>query len=324
MKILVTGAGAVLGQAIIKSLKFSNIASQIIAIDPNPLAVGLYWADKYYLVPMAIESNYIEEIYKILEMEKPEALLVGTDVELFIFAKYKDDIRRKFGTKVLVSDTEIIEIADDKWLTYCFLKDNGFDYPESCLPGDEDNLVESVGYPLIVKPRVGARSVGVSKVNSKYELLEAIDKVENPIIQECVGSDEDEYTAGVIVFNQKSRASIIMKRDLRDGNTFRAYAQPYSEMNRYIEKVAEKLNAYGPVNMQYRLSGGKVKIFEINGRFSGTTHFRTLSNVNEVEMCLNYILFGQEIVQPQISQVKILRYYDEIVIPTTEDILIDR
>lgn len=318
MKVLVTGAGAVLGQAIIKSIKSSKRDTRIIAVDPSQLAVGLYWADQYYLVPMAADPNYINELYKILEAEKPDALLVGTDVELFIFAKYKKEIEEMYGTKVLVSDTGIIEIADDKWLTYKFLKDNGLEYPESCLPGDEKELIATVGFPLIVKPRVGARSVGVTKVNNLNELKEAVEKVENPIIQECVGTDEDEYTAGVVVFDQKAKASIVMRRDLRDGNTFRAYAEPYSDLNKCIEKVAEKLMPYGPVNLQFRVSGDKVKIFEINGRFSGTTYFRVLSNVNEVEICLNYILYNQEITQPQIKPVTILRYYDEIIMPSNE------
>ncbi len=315
MKILVTGAGAVLGQAVIKSIKASNLKVSIVAVDPSPLAVGLYWADKHYLVPMANDPEYINKIFEIFEIEKPNAVLIGTDVELFIFSEYRDRIEKKYGIKVLVSPQNVIEIADDKWLTYIFLKDNGLDYPESCLPGDEISLIEKIGFPLIVKPRVGARSVGVSKVDNVQELNEALAKVENPIIQECVGTEDNEYTAGVVVFDNQAKASIVMKRDLRDGNTFRAYAQPYSDFNRYIEKVAEKLNVYGPVNLQFRVSEGKVKIFEINGRFSGTTYFRALSNVNEVEMCLEYLLENKEISQPEIKPVRILRYYDEIVIP---------
>lgn len=315
MKILVTGAGAVLGQAVIKSIKASNLEATIVAVDPSPLAVGLYWADQHYLVPMANDPEYINKIFEIFEIEKPDAVLIGTDVELFVFSDYRDRIEKEYGTKVLVSPQNVIEIADDKWLTYLFLKNNGLEYPESCLPGDELSLIEKIGFPLIVKPRVGARSVGVSIVNNVRELNEALAKVENPIIQECVGTQDDEYTAGVVVFDNKAKASIVMKRDLRDGNTFRAYAQPYSDFNRYIEKVAEKLNVYGPVNLQFRVSEGKVKIFEINGRFSGTTYFRALSNVNEVEMCLEYLLENKAISQPKIKPVRILRYYDEIVIP---------
>ena len=315
MKILVTGAGAVLGQAVIKSIKNSNIEANVVAVDPSSLAVGLYWADQHYLVPMANDPEYITKIFEILDVEKPDVVFIGTDVELFIFSDYRDRIEKEYGTKVLVSPRSVIKIADDKWLTYKFLNDNGFEYPESCLPGDEKSLIEEIGFPLIVKPRVGARSVGVSKVNNVQELNEAVAKVENPIIQECVGSEDDEYTAGVVVFDNKAKASIVMKRELRDGNTFRAYAQPYSNFNKYIEKVAEKLNAYGPVNLQFRVSDGKVKIFEINGRFSGTTHFRALSNFKEVEMCLNYLLNHEDITQPTIKSVTILRYFDEIVIP---------
>lgn len=315
MKILVTGAGAVLGQAVIKSIKASNLKVSIVAVDPSPLAVGLYWADKHYLVPMANDPEYINKIFEIFEIENPDAVLSGTDVELFVFSDYRNRIEKEYGTKVLVSPQNVIEIADDKWLTYLFLKENGLEYPESCLPGDEISLIEKIGFPLIVKPRVGARSVGVSKVDNIQELNEALAKVENPIIQECVGTEDDEYTAGVVVLDNQAKASIVMKRDLRDGNTFRAYAQPYSDFNRYIEKVAEKLNVYGPVNLQFRVSEGKVKIFEINGRFSGTTYFRALSNVNEVEMCLEYLLENKEISQPEIKPVRILRYYDEIVIP---------
>ena len=147
------------------------------------------------------------------------------------------------------------------------------------------------------------------------ELEESIKKVDNPIIQECVGSDDYEYTSGVIVFEHQVKASIVMRRDLRDGNTFRAYTEAYSYLNEFVENVAVKLNPYGPVNMQFRVSGNEVKIFEINGRFSGTTHFRMLSNLNEVELCLRYILLNEQIVQPLIKPVTILRYYDEIVIP---------
>lgn len=315
MKILVTGAGAVLGQAVIKSIKSSSLKATIIAVDPSPLAVGLYWTDKHYLVPMANDPEYIDKIFEIIDIEKPDIILIGTDVELFIFSDYRDKIEKEYGTKVLVSPRSVIEIADDKWLTYEFLKNNGFDYPESCLPGDEKELIDKVGFPLIVKPRVGARSVGVSKVNNINELQKALSEVENPIIQECVGTEDDEYTAGVVVFDRKAKTSIVMKRDLRDGNTFRAYAEPYSDVNKYIEKVAEKLNVYGPANIQYRISEDKVKIFEINSRFSGTTYFRALSNLNEVEMCLEYLLGNKEILQPEIKHVKILRYYDEIVIP---------
>jgi carbamoyl-phosphate synthase large subunit len=168
---------------------------------------------------------------------------------------------------------------------------------------------------------VGARSVGVTKVDDLRALYAALEIVNDPIIQECVGTDEEEYTAGVVVFDNIARSSIVMKRDLKDGNTSRACAEPYTEINNYLENVAEKLGVYGPVNFQYRTSGNKIKIFEINARFSGTTHFRTLSNVNEVEMCTDYLLNNKEIIQPEIKPVQIVRYEDETIVPNKQKVM---
>jgi len=315
MKILVTGAGEILGQAAIKSVKASNLKVEIVAVNASPEGAGLYWADQHYLVPLAKEPNYMDSMYEIIEIERPDIIIIGTAHEYSVFSDARDEIEREYDTKVLVSSRKVIDLAADKWLTHKFLIDNKLEYPKSCLPGDEQELIDKVGFPLIVKPRVGSGSVGVKKVNSVNELNEALKKVENPIIQECVGTEDEEYTAGVVVFNGEAKSSISMKRELRNGNTSIARAEPYSEINRYLEKIAEKLGAHGPVNLQYRLVGQKVKLFEINARLSGTTHFRTLSNVNEVEMCINYLVEQKDILQPEINPVQIARYYEETVIP---------
>jgi len=318
MKILVTGAGAVLGQAIIKSLKQIHYEDkiEIISCDPNPLSAGLYWTDKKYLIPFANSLNYKDEIYKILDLEKPKFLFVGTDVELEFFSLEKDVIRNLFGTIVVVSNNEVIEIGDDKWKTFKFLTDHGFWAPNSCLKPDYEAFLKSNKFPLIVKPRVGARSKDVFLVKNLNELKESMNKVSSPIIQEYLDSHE-EFTAGVVYFGDDSIASIVMKRTLKDGNTFVAQPIEYSYINEYLEKVTKALNVSGPVNYQFRIIEGKVKIFEINSRFSGTTHFRLLSNFNEVKMVIDHYCFNERVKQPLVnSKISILRYYDEIVIST--------
>ena len=82
MKILVTGAGAVLGQGIIKSLRQSTLECQLVAADPNPLSAGLYWADAAYRLPFADDPAFGDRIHQLLDRERPDLVLVGTDVEL--------------------------------------------------------------------------------------------------------------------------------------------------------------------------------------------------------------------------------------------------
>ena len=45
LKILVTGAGALLGQGVIRAIRASKLNATVIAVDPSPLSAGLYWAD---------------------------------------------------------------------------------------------------------------------------------------------------------------------------------------------------------------------------------------------------------------------------------------
>jgi carbamoyl-phosphate synthase large subunit len=315
MRILVTGAGALLGQGIIRSLKKSSLSGlKIIAADPSTLSAGLYWADEYYLLPKATDANFIEGLTHVIKQSSPDLIIPGTDVELMILSLNSQKLELEHGVKVLVSDPRVIEIADDKYKTFEFFRDNGFTPPESCLPGDEKSLIEKVGFPLIVKPRNGARSIGVCKVNNLQELNQAIRTTQRPVIQECVGNDDVEYTAGALYFDGECNATIVMRRDLRDGNTYRAYVDKSTELNEQVNYFARKLKPFGPVNFQFRLCNGNVKVFEINGRFSGTTPLRMHAGFNEVELCVRYLLCGETIKQPEISQITILRHWSETII----------
>lgn len=313
-KIIVTGAGALLGQGIIRSLRASSLEVELIAVDPSPLAAGLCWADRAYRVPMAAAPDYLAEIEALLRLERPDALLLGTDVELALFAQERERLERGHGVHILVSSPAVVSIADDKWLTCQFLRQHGFPHPRSCLPGHEANLVREVGFPLVVKPRRGARSYGVSVVHDSAELARAVEGRPDVIIQECVGSDDTEYTAGVLCFDGTCAASIVMRRDLRDGNTYRAYIDSHPHLNDYVRRVAEALQCHGPANFQFRLDREEPKIFEINARFSGTTPFRAKAGFNEVEMCLRHLLFGEVPRQPPVKPMTIIRYLEEMVI----------
>ena len=127
------------------------------------------------------------------------------------------------GCKVIVSSRNVIDIANDKYLTSSFLDSCGFSPPKSW--SKETLLAENLSllpYPLIVKPRNGARSIGVLQVDDPEQLQEAVSITDNPVIQECIGTSDEEYTAGSLSFGGKCLSVILLKRTLRDGNTWRA------------------------------------------------------------------------------------------------------
>jgi len=318
IKVLVTGAGALLGQGIIRALRQSTLATWLITADPSPLSAALYWGDAAYLIKRADDPAYLERFTEILELEQPDIVLIGTDVELEILAAHRHVLEAKYGTSILVSDPRVIAIADDKYLTFRFFKDIGGAPPASALPevpGDVEALVQAVGFPLIIKPRVGARSVGVSKAHNQEELDLALQDRAGLVVQECVGTDDGEYTAGVVVFDGQAKAAIVMRRDLRDGNTYRAFVDADPALHEAVLGFGEKLAPYGPANFQFRLDrDGRPRVFEINGRFSGTTPLRALAGFNEVEMCVRHILEDVSVTQPVIEPITILRHWSETVV----------
>jgi carbamoyl-phosphate synthase large subunit len=110
-----------------------------------------------------------------------------------------------------------------------------------------------------------------------------------------------------------------LRRDLRDGNTYRAYRDSKSDKyDNQIKEIAEKLNPDGPVNFQFRILNGKPIIFEINGRFSGTTPLRSFFGFNEVEAILKNYLFGDEIKIPELKKGLVFRTWSDIFIEEEE------
>ncbi|MFV8465658.1 ATP-grasp domain-containing protein [Flavobacterium sp. LB1P62] len=320
--ILVTGAGALLGQGILRLLNVSDFSKKIYTADPDPRSTGHWLGDCALTIPKATDANYIDEIVKIVIEYKIDALLVGTDVELNKFAEVKNQFLDKYNCVVVVSSQEVINIANDKFLTAKFLEENNFPFPKSVMATNMDNLMklkDEVGFPLFAKPIDGARSMGLVKINNQEELLAIYDEKSNLVVQQYLSDEMGEFTSGCVVVKGKCKAIITLKRDLRDGNTYRAYRDAESDIyNGFIKEIAEKLNPDGPVNFQFRILDGKPIIFEINGRFSGTTPLRSFFGFNELEALLKFYLFNQEIEEPELKNGMVFRTWSDIFVAESE------
>lgn len=318
INVAVTGIGSLIGQAVIKSIQRSDLKYKIniIGFDYFNDTVGGFWIEEKYILPDILKAEishkeWIESLIKVIKLRDVKMLFAGVDFELPILAKFKAEIERRTCAKVMVSSSEVVEIADDKYLTYEFLKKNNLLHPSTYLPADLD--LDNINYPLIVKPRKGERSRGVYKVYDKTHLLKRIAEVENPIIQECVGNDIDEFTCGTIYLNNELKKIIVLRRSLKEGNTFISkYNKDFPEsIAEYIKEVANCLKPFGACNFQLRLdSKGLPKIFEINSRHSGTTYIRSLFGYKEIEYIINSILFKNEI-EFELSEGTVVRYFDE-------------
>jgi len=317
---MITGTGSLIGQAIIKSLRnvYRHNEWRLIGCDYFTNTVGGYWCDKNYVLPDILQPgllmNWRDAIFKIVEENAIRIIYIGVDFELLRFEEIKQELEDKFRCTVVVSPKKTLEIGDDKYKTYQFLKDNGLNYPATFLIDDEKKV--ALKYPYILKPRVGARSKGVYVISSDEELFEKSKYVNEGIVQELIGSSEEEYTCGAICLEGELISSIALKRTLKEGNTFFAeYRKDYpSQIYEYIADIAGKLQIFGSCNFQLRLNKKQEPIlFEINPRFSGTTYMRALFGYNEVEFITKWIL-DRTMTTFDLHEGRTMRYYNETLI----------
>ncbi len=314
INILVTGCGSAVAQGIIKSAKLSKVNSRIIGIDSSPLAAGLYRSDVACLVPRANEAGYTEAIIKICNQERVDLILVGTDIELPILSHNKEEIESKTAARLIISSTPVISITDDKWKTVNFLKENGFPYPKSYINKNGVDFNKNLGFPLVVKPRFGFRSIGFYIVKNNDELEKITPLVENPIFQEYLSSEDTEYTCSGFFYEKKCYGVMPVKAWRRHGDTYKAEIKRDVDLEKFVEAVGIKLGIDGPCNFQFLKTADGLKIFEINCRFSGTTGTVSFLGFNVVNLLLQHIFLGRELFRLCYREARMLRYWNEVFI----------
>lgn len=309
--IAVTGVGGGVGQSILKSLEDSGY--NIIALDGELLGTGLYTANRSYHIPYANNPEYIETLLDICKKEEISLLFPGLDAELMPLSLNREAFKA-IGTTVIVSRPEVIKISDDKQETYNKLTTAGVSVPLT-FPFT-DFIPEESDFPLIIKQQVGgARSKNIYLARNKKEWdtakVKIAENAKDYIVMEYI--EGDEYTCGTINLNDTCKGVIVMRRILRDGDTYKCFSVKNTVIESEVRKVVEAIKPFGACNVQLRMREGKPYIFEINARCSGTTASRTLCGFNEPKMIADYLLKDAE---PQfvIKEQTILRYWKELVV----------
>ena len=316
--VLVTGAGAGVGQSIIKSIKLSKVKTKLIIADADPLAAGLYRGSVAYIIPRCDSKNYINELIRICKKEKVKFIFSGTDIELPALSENRRKIESKTSATVIVSSPKSIEIADDKWKTVEFLRKNNFPYPDSCLKDGEEEFERRKSLPLVIKPRIGARSIGFSVVNNEKEFSEKLASLPDPIVQEYLSDENEEYTCSSFFYGGKNYGVMTSKRWLRKGDTYKAIIKSNPEIEDFVARVGSKLDLYGPCNFQLRKSGNKLKIFEINCRFSGTTGMASFLGFNVANWLLQKEVFGRPLKKLSFKNAYMFRHWNELFVDESQ------
>ncbi len=317
IRVLVTGAGGVFGEAIIRSLIKSKLVLHIVAADCNAYSSGFFLADDYCLFPKANDKTYKKHLINFCVKKSIDIVFIGSGKELSYICKYINEIESKSNTVIIANSHEVVKMTNDKWLTYKFIKNANFPVPESTISTNSNELnkfANRVGYPLIVKPRVGKGSKGILFCNNHSELLSAMSSGVKMIAQELIGSIDDEFTVGVLGNEEGAiLGSIILKRYLgKNGMTLTAKTVRNEEISFYCESLVKLIKPKGYCNIQLRIKDDVPYAFEINGRVSSSTGFRTLAGFNEAEILIRHYILKESKIINHVDEINMLRINSEI------------
>ena len=286
INVLVLGIGGNTSFGIIKALKKSNLPLRLFGACIDDGNVGHLIVDDFYISPYANSPSFIGWLINLCQDKEIDIVFTGVEEILMTIAINNLLIQKLKKTVFMVSNIEFLEIAQDKFKTVEWLKNNGFSFPHYCKTNSIDELdlfLLNYSPPYIIKPIRGKSSKGIEIIHDHDGLKSYIGKG-NYVLQQYIGSDEEEYTVGCYVGrNGFVFEPIIMRRKLNNGNTVFAEIVFNQQIKTYCMNICKKFGSTGPLNIQLRLDNDKNPVcFEINLRYSGTTPIRAEFGFNDV------------------------------------------
>ena len=265
-------------------------------------AVSQAWAvaDKAVVSPVIHDPSYIPFLLNLCREEQIGLLVSLFDIDLPVLAAHREEFEN-MGVAAAVSSPETVEICNDKWKTFCFLKDHGFNVPRTYLTV-EDALADlrfgAVQWPVIVKPRWGMGSLAVYQADDERELEVFYEKTRKNIEetyliyearqapQSCVLIQEkllgQEYGMDVMNGLDGRYQNVVQRRKeaMRSGETDSATTVEIPEMREIGEKISGLLKHRGNLDMDLFEQDGRFYVLELNARFGGGYPFSHLAGVD--------------------------------------------
>ena len=171
-KVLIIGSGPIIiGQACefdysgtqaCKALKEEGYEVVLVNSNPATIMTDPSTADKTYIEPLTLES-----LEKIIEKEKPDALLpnLGGQTGLNLASGlYKSGILKKYGVEVIGVKIDAIERGEDRIAFKETMKKLDISVPRSepCNSVEEaEQIAEKLKYPVVLRPAYTLGGIGV-------------------------------------------------------------------------------------------------------------------------------------------------------------------
>jgi carbamoyl-phosphate synthase large subunit len=309
--VYLNSAGATNAANIIMALRRSGICARIVAGDMDPLAAGLFLADKGYVVPPADSSDFMPVLLDVCHRENVDIALPVYSADFPVFTRNKELLASE-GIKTYAVSAESWAICDDKYRVVEAMTKLGISCPLTWSYEQSIRGKKSLPYPLLMKRRSGSGSKGIQKLENPKDLGYHLKP--QYIVQEYL--EGDELTVDVIsdLSGVMLAASPRVRTKIYGGLSVRGITISDEKVVESTKRIVEGLKLVGPSNVQCKYtSKGELQFFDVNPRFaSGGLPLAVAAGMNSPEILVRLIM-GWEIPKISVqSGVIMVRYWDSV------------
>lgn len=296
--------------------------------------IALKRADGYFISPLIYSPDYIFSIIGFCREHNVKIVLSLFDIDLLVLARNRN-VFEKNGIRLILASAEFVEICNDKYKTYQFIKSLGLQSPKTYLSEVAvKNAIKAgeLSYPIIMKPRWGMASMGIYKVENEDELhfftqkccrdifssylkYESSTTVDEAIIYQEIMVGE-EY--GLDVLNDLNGNYIAtfakQKVTMRSGETDlgrTADPKPFEDMAKAIAKCSHH---QGICSVDCFKTDKGIFVIEMNCRISGHYPLSHLAGFNYPQLVVDWM--NGKPTDPELLKFKTGLYIIKDLVPT--------
>jgi len=297
MKILVPGAGPIIiGQAAEFDYSGSQCCSalreaghKVVLVNSNPATIQTDpdTADIVYIEPLTVES-----VEKIIEKEKPDAIIPGmggqTGLNLTVGLEQKG-VLKKHGVKILGTSLKSIEMSEDRDLFRKRMEEIGEPVAKSGIANTIDDslrLAKKLKYPVVVRPAftLGGTGGGIAYTKEELEIISgrglALSPVKQLLIEESILGwlefefevlrDEDDNAIIVCSMENLDPMGVHTGESIVVAPALTLPERAYQKLRTSALKVVKGLGIVGGCNVQfaYHSQSQDYILIEVNPRVS--------------------------------------------------------
>jgi len=273
---------------------------RVLAADLSMAAPAMADADEAFLVPPVSDPGYVDAIVAICRAHQVRLVVSLNDLELPVLARARHRFT-EHGIVPVVSAPHIIDLCFDKLRTATFLKSIGLRTPKTYTTLESAQCAIHEGtlhYPLVLKPRWGTASIGITFAADPEELMLGYrllwrqlqrtiladvgdaDSERSIIIQEQLFGEE----YGLDVVNDLDGRYVAtfarQKLSMRAGETDRAVTVADERLREIGEIIGRGLGHVGNLDCDVFIGHDGISVLELNPRFGGGYPFSHAAGVD--------------------------------------------